>query len=54
MARGSKKNTGDTSRFEDMSNTELIEYIGGDVDPNTGRADLIYMAIEVDQGRRAQ
>jgi hypothetical protein len=45
---------GNTRNFEDMSNDELIMFIGGDVDPGTNRADLIVMAIQADENRRNQ
>jgi hypothetical protein len=45
-------NRGDASRFDDMSNADLVAYIGGDVDPSTNRADLIVMAVQADESRR--
>ncbi|MDB5181449.1 MAG: hypothetical protein JWP13_212 [Candidatus Saccharibacteria bacterium] len=41
-------------RFDDMSNADLVAFIGGDVDPGTNRADLIVMAVETDANRRNQ
>jgi hypothetical protein len=56
MARNSGDNRGGgASRdFEDMSNADLIAFIGGDVDPTTSRADLIVMAVQADDTRRGQ
>jgi hypothetical protein len=46
------KNDGNTSSarrdYENMSRDELIELVGGYVDPTTSREELITMAMEVD------
>jgi hypothetical protein len=43
-----------TNRFEDMSDADLMTYIGGDIDPTTSRADLIEMAKDAEQTRRTE
>ncbi len=46
---------GDTRKnFEDMSDKDLITYLGGDIDPKTNRSDLILMAIERDKREKAK
>lgn len=47
-------NRGRDQRFEDMSNADLVAFIGGNVDPSTNRADLIVLAVEADESRRNQ
>jgi hypothetical protein len=47
-AGGGAGRSGDTGRFDNMSDQELRDFIGGDVDPSTSRADLIVLAIETD------
>ncbi|MDB5164221.1 MAG: hypothetical protein JWS12_839 [Candidatus Saccharibacteria bacterium] len=50
MARSSRSKT--NQDFENMSDADLVAFIGGDVDPKTARADLIVLAIETDEGRQ--
>jgi hypothetical protein len=40
--------------FEDMSDDQLRDYIGGKIDLGVSRADLIIMAVQADENRRGQ
>lgn len=40
------------SRFDNMSDQELRDYLGGDVDPNLTRSELIVKATNADAGER--
>jgi hypothetical protein len=40
--------------FEDMSDDQLRDYIGGKIDMGVSRADLIIMAVQADENRRGQ
>ncbi|MDB5186156.1 MAG: hypothetical protein JWL85_679 [Candidatus Saccharibacteria bacterium] len=53
MGNGDNR-SGSTDRFNDMSDADLVAFIGGGVDPNTNRADLIVLAIEADDARNQQ
>ena len=41
------------TNFEGMSNDELIDYIGENIDPDTSRSELLLIAREVEADRLA-